>query len=345
MSKNYYEVLGVDKNASQDEIKKAYRQLAVKYHPDKNPDPSAAETFKSAVEAYEVLNDPDKRKRYDLGENDEQQGFGFNVNEFFTNFFNSNQRPRKRGRDIRVSLNLTFEESFKGCEKEIKLLRRKKCNSCNGTGATSFDNCGRCNGRGVVRNLKMSPFVVETTCSNCSGNGKIIKEKCSSCNGKCYDKEEPENIAVSIPEGIDESFHLRLQGKGEEDIENGDLYVDFNIENHHFYSRNGLDLHCQVPFSYTDLLNGCKFDMEFFDKSISVKIPKKSKPGGNVKIKGQGFKSLKNNNFKGDLIINIELDIPDKVSPEYEKVLENLAEMEKKYPGMSIKNFKRMKND
>ncbi|MCL2039014.1 MAG: molecular chaperone DnaJ [Bacteroidetes bacterium] len=359
--RDYYEVLGVDKNASQDEIKSAYRKLALKYHPDRNPDDATAEEkFKEAAIAYEVLNDQDKRQRYDQFGHAGVSGFnggGYspfsNINDIFTHFSDifsggftdffgggsSRSRPRRqqgeRGSDIKIKLPLTINEIAFGTEKTIKIKRLTHCSRCKGMGAkddASKINCPTCSGTGEVRNISRSVFgqiVNITVCHTCNGVGQVIKEKCPECNGEGRVSFE-DTIDVTVPSGVSNDNYIPISGKGNAGRfggRAGDLLVIFVEKEHEKFKRMGDNVLYSLDVSFPDLAIGSNFEIETLDGIDKIEIPTGSQPNDTIKLKDKGIKGL-NTHRRGDFIVMLNLLIPKKISAKEKEIITELASHE-----------------
>ena len=371
--RDYYEVLGVQKNATDDELKKAYRKLAKKYHPDANPDNKAeAEAkFKEVNEAYEVLSDSQKRKMYDQFGFDGAQGFngsqggyysygsgfdgfgGFSdfgdfgdLGDIFSSFFggssrrSSNSNRARKGADLRVSLNITFEESFLGVEKEISINREEVCTSCSGTGArsgTKAENCSVCGGTGKIKQVVTTPFgqmATQKVCPTCSGTGKVIKEPCTECRGRGYIRK-PVKIKVKIPEGIDEGQTIVLKGEGEPGKNGGakgDLYIVVHIKRHSIFTRKAEHVLCDVPITFTGATLGTEIEVPMVDGTKEkYRIPEGTQTGTKFTIKNKGFKSL-NGNWRGDFVFTVIVQVPKRLTKEQRELLVELAKTMNEQP-------------
>lgn len=349
MKKDYYEVLGVDKNASDKDIKMAFRRLAKQYHPDVNKEAGAEEKFKEVQEAYAVLSDENKRKQYDqFGHTafDGNQGFGgsgfdfngFNFNFGFDNdeydsifdrfFGRDGRRGNSRGADSLVRMDLTFMEAVLGCAKEIEITTTVKCSKCNGKGGTGEKNCSTCHGSGSVtreQHTIFGSFLTKTTCPDCEGKGVIYEKVCSSCRGKGREKVT-KDVEVKVPKGVDTGNKLRLSGYGEPskgDGPNGDLYIEFRVKDHEFYDRNGNDLYITVPITITEAILGCKKEVKLPDSSITLTIPEGSETGDKHRIRNKGIKDVNSSSY-GDLYIVIKVVTPKKLNRTQKDLIEKL---------------------
>ncbi len=353
--RDYYEVLGVSKTASDDEIKSAFRKLAKKYHPDINKDPDAPAKFKEAQEAYAVLSDKQKRAQYDQFGHaafDNQQGFGgggaydfggfdINLDDILGNMFgggfgfggsssrNSRSRAMK-GDDVAKSMTLTFEEAIFGCEKDIKLSVNEECPDCHGKGGSNEDTCPYCHGSGTVtteQRTLFGNFMSRSTCSNCEGTGKIYKTKCSTCRGKGYVNKN-KTITVKIPSGIDNGMRLRLSGKGGSGINggpNGDLYLEFNVKEHPFFKRDGDDIILDVPLNICEATLGCKKDIRTLDGVVTLTVPSGTNTLDKQRMRGKGVKNSMDNHT-GDFYIIFKVLTPNKLSREQKELFNRLSD-------------------
>lgn len=350
MSKDYYETLGVDKKASKDEIKKAFRTLAHKYHPDKKTGDDAK--FKEINEAYSILSDDSKRAQYDAyGSNfnasgGSQGGFGdfdfsqftqggqggsfeFDFGDLFGNAFGGGRAQTKRGRDISIDIELSFEESIFGVERTVLLNKVSKCDICSGSGAeknSEMIKCETCNGKGQLREIKRTFFgQFETTnvCGTCQGTGKIPKIKCHACRGNGILKKESE-IKVKIPAGIDHGEMMRLTGAGEaiSGGQTGDLYIKIYVKKHAIFKKEGHNLLMDLDVKLTDALLGGEETIKTLDGDIRVKIPEGVMHGEVLRVKNKGVPYDKH--YRGDILIKIHLQIPKKLSKEAKKIIESL---------------------
>jgi len=356
--RDYYEVLGVFKNASKDEIKDAYRKLAMQYHPDRNKAPDAEEKFKEISEAYAVLSDDEKRQQYDvLGHAGFDQRYstedifrgadfesifrdiGFGFGDLFRTFFGGGfgvggfRERINRGQDLVYDLEITLEEAAKGTEKEIEVPRTEKCEVCGGSGAspgTSPRTCPKCNGAGKVQHMRKSSFamyVQVTPCSTCRGKGKIIDSPCNNCHGTGLVKKR-RKISVKIPVGIDEGYQLRLRGEGEmapNGGEAGDLYVLVHIAQHELFMREGDDLWHVLIIGYPQAALGAEVSVPTLDGSTTVKIRPGTQAGETIRLKGKGMPRFRGYG-KGALLVRVGISVPEKLTPKQRELLEQLAE-------------------
>mgnify|MGYP006274886965 CR=1 FL=1 len=322
--KDYYQILGVEKTATSEEINKAFRRLAVKLHPDKNLDnpTEAAEKFKEINEAYDILGNSDKRAKYDrFGTNDPNELNFESAFDIFRRGFR-----RKQGQDIQVSLMVSFIESYYGCSKEVPIQIKSQCSTCSGTGGAKVETCGNCGGSGRI-NVQQGPFVLQTVCNVCKGSSVRILEKCDKCNGSAFVLNEREVVSIEIPAGIDNGHHIKVDSKG---IGGGDLYVTISIEPHEYLNRQDNDLAMILPISYGQALLGANIEIPILDKKVSLKIPAKTKNKSKFKLKSQGMPCVDMPGVFGDLYIFVEIEIPKNPSKEYLKLIEDTLEYESK---------------
>jgi molecular chaperone DnaJ len=361
--RDYYDILGVNKSASKDEIKKAYRTTAFKFHPDKNPGNKVAEEkFKEASEAYGILSDDKKKSNYDqFGHAAFQggggQGFsGFDTSSFsdifediFGDFTGGSSRGTggrssgSRGNDLRYDLSISLEEAYKGLEKKIKYTTYKKCNDCKGSGAEPGSKpivCDYCDGKGKIRS-NQGFFTVQQTCPQCGGNGETISKACSNCqgNGKVQSNE---NVAVKIPKGVDDGTRIRISGRGEAGTKsggNGDLYLFISIQNHSLFKRSEENLFFELPITFTDAALGTNIEVPCIDGSkVKVKIPEGTQYGKQLRLKDKGMPILRRSSY-GDLYIRIIPEIPVSLSKRQKELLEEFRELESSKLSPSIKSF------
>ncbi len=345
--KDYYEILGISRNASDEEIKKAYRRLALKYHPDRNPeDPHAEEKFKEIAEAYAVLSDPQKRAEYDrfgtVG--DFSSNFDFSspfqdlFDDLFSTFFGGSRGGgrRKRGRrgsDLRYDLKLTFEEAIFGTKKTLTFKRKKVCDVCHGTGVEpgySKEVCPVCKGRGEVYYTR-GFFTISQTCPRCHGTGYINNHPCHACGGKGYVYDEV-NIDVEIPAGVDTGSRLRIAGEGEPGENGGppgDLYVFIEVEEHPFFKREGNDLICKVPVSFPQVALGDEIEVPTPYGPQKIKIPAGTQPGTVIKVKGKGVMDPSSGRV-GNLYVEINVEVPRKLDAQQKELLREFERLTRK---------------
>lgn len=345
--RDYYEILGVSKSASDAEIKSAFRKLAKKYHPDVSKEPDAAEKFKEAQEAYAVLSDADKRRQYDqYGHAAFDQmgggagGFdfsGFDFSDIFSDIFgsgfgfggSSSSTRARRGSDSLVRMNLTFEEAVFGCKKDVKIDTMVECDSCHGKGGHDEKTCPTCHGSGQVTSEQRTifgSFATRTTCPTCHGKGSTFDRKCNKCHGEGRVREN-KTVEVKIPAGVDTGNKLRLNGKGEAGINggpNGDLYLEFKVKDHPLFERDENDIYIQLPITITEAVLGCKKDVPTLTGNVKLSIPAGSKTNDKHRLKGKGIADPQTGR-KGDMYVIIDIHIPKKLSKEQKKLFESLS--------------------
>ncbi|PXY00674.1 molecular chaperone DnaJ [Marinifilum breve] len=379
MSKrDYYEVLGVSKSASEAELKKAYRKKAIQFHPDKNPDDKQAEeNFKEAAEAYEVLSNPEKRQRYDQfghagmgGAAGGGFGGGMNMEDIFSHFgdifgggsffgggFGGGGRSSRRvnrGSNLRVKVKLTLKEIAEGVEKKIKVKKYVECNSCNGSGAkdgSSFSTCSTCNGSGQVtrvQNTILGQMQTASTCPSCNGEGKMITNKCTSCAGEGIVRDE-EVISINIPAGVAEGMQLSVSGKGNAARRggiNGDLLILIQEEEHPELVRDENDLLYNLFISIPDSILGTAVEIPTIENKVKVKIDGGTQPGKILRLRGKGLPDV-NGYGRGDLLVKINVWVPNNVSKDEKKILEKLQNSESFQPKPTSQEksfFKKVRN-
>ncbi|MDO8538655.1 MAG: molecular chaperone DnaJ [archaeon] len=360
MSKrDYYDVLGISKNASAEEIKTAYKKLAKQFHPDVSKEPNAEHKFKEVLEAYTVLNDSQKRQAFDQfgfggekfsGFSGNQGGFDyrnfssqdFDFEDLFSGFgsifgeqFGERER-NTRGHDLRYDLNISFEEAAFGIKKDILFERIDTCSNCQGTGAKdakSVTTCTECNGKGIARKMQrtiLGMMATQTTCSKCRGKGKIVKEKCAACNsnGKVMARKK---VNVTIPEGVSSGMHLRLKeegNSGEEGGEKGDLFVVIIVEPHEFFKRDNGDILVDVPISLTISVLGGEIDVPTLKGKAKLKIPEGTQSNTVFRLKKEGIKDYRTSE-KGDEFVKVIINIPKKLSKKQKELFEEIQKLEK----------------
>jgi molecular chaperone DnaJ len=354
--RDYYEVLGVDKSASDDEIKSAFRKLAKKYHPDVSKEPNAQEKFKEIGEAYAVLGDKDKRKQYDQfghaafdgtggfgGGNPFEgggfSGFGFDdidLSDILERMFggggssrSSGGRRQARGADIEVNLIISFDDAVYGAEKEFKVGLDEACEHCNGQGGTGEKKCATCGGRGRVVSSQRSlfgMFQTETVCPDCGGDGITYTNKCSHCNGKGVTHKD-KNIKLRVPRGVEDGDIMKMAGKGNAGLNGGgrgDIYIHFKVKEHLLYQRDGSDIIVEIPLTITDAILGCKKEIPTIHGTIIADIPSGTQDGDKFKFKGKGIDDEKTSK-KGDEYGIIKVIIPKKLDREQKKLITELS--------------------
>jgi len=351
--RDYYEVLGVERSVGEEEIKKAYRKLAVKYHPDKNPgDKTAEEKFKELGEAYEVLCDAQKRAAYDqyghAAFDRRAAGFGraggfhdpfevfrevFGGGSIFEDLFGGSQRDPsqpQRGDDLRYDLELSFEEAAHGCEKEITVTKPERCDVCQGSGAEAGSRartCPTCGGRGQVITSR-GIFSIAQTCPNCQGAGRVIDKPCKACRGNGR-RERTSKITLRIPAGVDTGSRLRSSGNGEAGWRggpSGDLYVILHVRPHEIFQRDGDDLLCEVPVSFVQAALGDEIEVPTLEGKASIKVPAGTQPGTMFRLKGKGVKNIQGYGH-GDLHVRIAVEVPTQLSAAQKAKLQEFAQL------------------
>ena len=376
--RDYYEVLGVNKNATDDELKKAYRKLAKKYHPDANPDnkKEAEAKFKEVNEAYETLSNPQKRKMYDQFGTADPQGFGgaggpfggqggyysYNgsgfdgfgdfgdLGDIFSSIFgggfgggrssSAKRNGPRKGSDLNVRMEITFEQAYLGVEKEIVVTRDEECQKCHGTGAkpgTSPIKCPTCNGTGQVtqvQNTILGQMQTTRTCTSCHGTGEIINEPCDNCHGKGKVRKQP-RIKVKIPAGIDDNQTVVLRGEGEPGTKGGpkgDLYITVKIKRHNIFTRKGNQVLCEIPITITQATLGAELEIPMVDGTKEkYKIPEGTQTGSKFTIRNKGFKAI-NSNSAGDFVFTVTVQTPKKLTREQRELLVELAKTMNEQP-------------
>ena len=358
--KDYYEVLGVSKTATDAEIKSAFRRLAKKYHPDVSTEPNAAEKFKECQEAYAVLSDPQKRQQYDqFGHAAFQNGAGgaggFSNFDFgdmsdifddlfgglggfggFSGFTNQNSRrgasgPRK-GNDVLYRMTIDFEDAVYGTKKDIKLNVTDTCPDCDGKGGFNSHTCSKCRGSGTItseQRTMFGSFLTKTTCPECRGTGKTFEKKCTTCNGS-GNVEKNKTITITIPAGIDTDNRLRVAGKGEAGTNGGrpgDLYIEFTVKDHEFYERDEDDIYIDLPLTITEAVLGCKKEVPTLYGKVTLTIPAGTNTNDKLRLKGKGIENVQTKK-KGDMYVVANVVIPEKLSREQKKLFDLLSETE-----------------
>ncbi|MEB3702050.1 Chaperone protein DnaJ [Candidatus Bealeia paramacronuclearis] len=351
---DYYELLGVNKTVSADELKKAYRKLAMKYHPDKNPnDKSAEQKFKEISEAYDVLKDEQKRAAYDrMGHAAFEGGMGsgagagggfhpgFDFSDIFDEMFGGgfgggsqrSTQSAQRGNDLRYNLTISLDQAYKGLQKKITIPTLQECDECHGSGAekgSKPESCTTCHGRGKVRS-QQGFFTVERTCPTCHGIGQMIKNPCQKCRGAGRVQKE-KTLSINVPAGIENGSRIRLAGEGEAGVRGGpagDLYVFLNVKPHPFFEREASNLFCKVPISMTTAALGGNVDVPTMDgQKARVKIPQGTQSGKQFRLKGKGMPILRSSVF-GDLYIDVHVETPVNLSKKQKELLQQFAESE-----------------
>lgn len=340
--RDYYEVLAVERNADADTLKKAFRKLAMQYHPDRNPgDKEAEEKFKESSEAYEVLSDPDRRARYDRFGHQGVEGFGgsgfnnVNINDIFGEIFGDifgggrgRGRQRNRGADLRYNLELTFEEAAFGSEVTVKIPRPKRCVACEGTGSQSKKTrqCPTCGGAGEVR-FTQGFFAVARTCNQCGGSGQVVADPCKECRG-AGKTESVSELSVKIPPGVDTGTRVRLAGEGEPGEQggpSGDLYVVVHVKEHPIFHREEYEVFCEVPISFVQATLGAQLEVPTLDGMVKMKVPEGTQSGKIFRLKGKGIPHLQSSD-RGDQHVRVVVETPQNLTKTQRELLEKFAE-------------------
>ncbi len=355
VKRDYYEILGVPQNVSESDLKKAYRQMALKYHPDKNPDnKEAEEKFKEASEAYEVLRDPEKKQIYDQFGHEGLKGQGFggfqgfedifsNFGDIFGEFFGGGGGGRQRsGADLRADVTVSFEEAAFGTQQEITLNKHITCSGCKGSRAkpgTSPSRCHTCQGTGqVVRSQGF--FSLSTPCPQCHGMGQIIKDPCTTCRGEGVTLDK-KTMSINVPAGVDDGSRLRLRGEGEAGpgIPPGDLYVFVHVQAHDFFHREGLDIYCQLNISFSQAALGADVEVPLLDgKTTTINVPAGTQSGERYRVAGGGIPNLRGHG-RGDQIIQFFIETPKSLNKRQKELLHELAEIDGKPVKETFKGF------
>ncbi len=371
-TKDYYQILGVNKSATQAELKKAYHKLAMQYHPDRNSSDSQAEKkFKEISNAYDVLKDEQKRAAYDRFGHDAFQnaggasagrhsGSGFNpdVNDIFGEFFNDfmgggTRRQRSsstkvRGSDLKYDIIVTLEEAFSGIDKNIEFTSAVKCSTCNGSGSEAnadMTNCDACKGQGVTR-IQQGFFTLEQTCTKCQGLGQIIKNPCKKCHGHGRSSQH-RNLLVNIPAGIEEGTKIRLTGEGEAGLRgggSGDLYIFVTIKPHDLYKVDGVNLHCRLPVSFTKAALGGEIEVPDIEGGrVKLKIPTGTQNGEQLRLRGKGMSKVRST-IRGDMFAHIHVEVPKDLTKKQRELLEAFDKEQEENKDDDANFFDKMKN-
>ena len=358
--RDYYDILGISKSSSKDEIKKAYRKLALKYHPDKTKgDKKSEEKFKEASEAYHILSDEKRKNNYDQfghaafeGAGSGQGFGGFDTSSFsdiFEDFFgdfggnNTSRRSSNRGNDLRYDININLKDAYLGIEKNVQYTTFKKCSDCTGSGAAKGSkpvSCNYCGGKGKVR-TNQGFFTIQQTCPQCSGYGETISKPCQDCSGSGKTQSN-ENVTVKIPRGVDDGTRIRVSGKGEAGTKggsNGDLYLFVSIDNHNIFKRSEENLYYELPINFTDAALGTTVEVPSIDGGKSkIKIPAGTQHGKQFRLKGKGMPILRRS-LLGDLYIRIITEVPVSLTKKQKELLEEFKKIEETKPSPVIKSF------
>jgi molecular chaperone DnaJ len=357
VARDFYEVLGVSPDAGEAEIKKAFRQLAMQYHPDRNPgDGQAEDRFKEVNEAYAVLSDPDKRAQYDrfgtvgVAGGGFESGFGSLFEDIFENFLGGGGRGRRpraaRGDDLQYELKITLDEAAAGVETKIQIPRLERCETCGGTGAepgTRKVACDACGGRGEVR-MSHGFLTVARPCPKCQGEGQINKSPCKSCRGEGRQRAE-RLLSIKIPAGIDDGMQLRLTGEGSGGLNGGppgDLYVLVRLREHPLFARKGSDLHCDLPVTFPQLALGGELEVPVLGGTATLKVPAGSQPGQVLRLRGKGMPHLRERGH-GDACYRLVLEVPAKLNARQREALEAFEAASKERGPLAASFFDRMK--
>lgn len=348
--KDYYKILGVDKKATKEDIKSAYKKLAKQYHPDINKDSNATEKFKEISEAASVLGDDTKRQQYDQYGADFERKYHQNFNQNFSGFdfedmdfgdvfemffgggtggFNTGRSRQARGRDMRFDMTITLEEAAKGAKKSITIEKPETCPECDGRGGDDYEKCNECNGQGVKRVSQRTPFGVfqsAVTCKKCDGRGEIIKNVCEECDGEGI-LNKKKTLEVNIPAGVDSGAQLRLKGEGEavKSGPTGDLYIFLQVKNHKYFDREGDDILLDITVNVTQAILGDEIEVPTLDGKVMLKIPKGTQPSTILKLKGRGIAHL-NHHGAGDELVTVKIEIPEKMTKKQEELIKEFSQ-------------------
>ncbi len=351
--RDYYDVLGLSRSVTQEEIKKAYKKLAFQYHPDRNPgNAQAEEKFKEINEAYQILRDSDRRAQYDsFGHMSNEglfseAGFSGDFNDLFENLFdevfNAGRRRRpERGRDLKYNLELTFEEAAFGVEKEITIPKRNFCSECGGRGAAPGGEsvCMVCGGKGAIK-YSEGFFALSRTCTSCRGAGRIIKKPCSMCRGEGFIVSESK-VKVKVPAGVSQSARLRIRGEGEAGgfgAPGGDLYIEIYVKEHPFFKRQGKDLFCEIPVSFVNAALGTEIEVPTLNGKTTIKMSPGTQSGQTFRLKDKGLPSL-NGRGKGDIYVKVNVEVPVNLNSRQRELLEEFVKAGEGNENPTVRNF------
>ena len=355
MGKDYYKILGIDKGATKDDIKRAYKKLAKKYHPDISKESNAAEKFKEVNEAASVLGDDQKRQQYDQFGSDfvnQRGGFGgfdpnmfrdfsFNFDDIFDTFFGGGRgfggfgrrRAQPRGSDLRYDLTITLEEASQGLKRNIKIVKNAICDTCNGKGGTDFEKCPQCHGQGRIIRQSRTPFGMfqtSSTCQKCRGEREVPKHLCKKCHGEGIIDEEKE-LEVKIPAGVDNNSRLRIHNEGEA-VKGGipgDLYIFITVKKHKYFQRDGADLYLETHISFAEASLGTEIEVPTIDGKANLKIPPGTQPGTLMRMRGKGMPRL-HGSGRGEQLIKVRVEVPKRLSKKQKDILKQLDKENKK---------------
>ena len=348
--RDYYDILGVSKNASEDDLKKAFRKLAFQYHPDRNKEASAEKKFKEINEAYQVLSDPEKRSQYDRfghaglsGATSQGDGVGgfSGFGDMFDSFFGGSgvggstrgRNSARRGSDLQVTMTIEFDEAVFGTEKDFEVNRIESCSKCRGSKSepgSTVSNCGTCGGSGQVRKSQQSvfgQFVQVTDCDVCRGEGKVVSNPCSQCRGQGRERAK-RKLAVTIPAGIEEDTQIRLTNEGEHGVNGGppgDLYISFRIKGHEYFIRDGINIRYELPVNIAQASLGALIDVPTLDGRVELNVPAGTQPGQVFRMKGKGVAQLQGSR-RGDQLVSIDVKVPRKLNKDQEALLVELGD-------------------
>jgi len=351
--RDYYEILGVSRDATDGDLKKAYRQLALQYHPDRNPgDAKAEERFKEISEAYSVLSDPEKRAHYDrfgtagVAVDVSDLGFGTLFDDLFEGFFGGGPRARRarahRGEDLRYDLEISLEEAATGLETKVQIPRLEPCEACRGSGlepGTKRQVCATCQGHGQVR-FSQGFLTVARTCPHCGGEGEVNRSPCKACRGEGRQRRE-RLLKISIPAGVEEGSQLRLTGEGAVGTRGGppgDLYVVIRVRPHDFFARRGDDLYCELPLTFPHLALGAEVEVPVLGGKTTLKVPSGTQPGQIIRLKGKGMPNV-HGRSRGDACYQVVLEVPSKLSAKQRQLLEEFQRASRDDQGPILASF------